>query len=263
MPLPSRFRWAVQFLLWLTLALALSSARAQAPATAPALQAKENLAYTVEWRFIHAGNVRLTLARMPEAGETAYRAGLQLESAGLVSRLYKVDNRYTVELSSQLCALRSLLTTNEGSRRRETKVNYDKQRRKASCIERDLNRNLTVASSEVDTSPCVHDVVGGLYYLRTLHTTPGQVLHVPVSDGKKSVSARVEVQEREEVVTQAGKFQTVRHEIFLFDNVLYRRKGRLFVWLTDDARRLPVQIRIRLPLYIGTITLQLNKEEKS
>ena len=36
----------------------------------------------------------------------------------------------------------------------------------------------------------------------------------------------------------------------------------MFVWLSDDSRRLPVQIRIRQPLYIGTITLQLNKEEK-
>jgi hypothetical protein len=32
------------------------------------------------------------------------------------------------------------------------------------------------------------------------------------------------------------------------------------VWLTDDARHLPVQMRIRMPFVIGTITLQLEKE---
>ena len=31
----------------------------------------------------------------------------------------------------------------------------------------------------------------------------------------------------------------------------------------DDARKLPVQIRVRLQLAIGTITLQLEKEEKT
>lgn len=235
----------------------------QTPSPALTLPAKENLAYTVEWRFIHAGNVRLKLRRLADGSQTAFNAGLDLESAGLVSRLFKVDNHYNVALSSQLCAIRSLLTTNEGTRQRETKVAYDRERRKAAYTERDLRRNVTVATREVDIPPCAHDVVGGLYYLRTLATTQGQVLQIPISDGKKSVLARVEVQEREDVATPAGKFHTVRHEIFLFDNVLYNRKGRLFVWLSDDSRRLPVQIRIRLPLYIGTITLQLNKEDKS
>jgi hypothetical protein len=45
--------------------------------------------------------------------------------------------------------------------------------------------------------------------------------------------------------------------------VLYRRYGHLHIWLTDDARKLPVQIRVRLQFTIGTITLQLEKEEKT
>lgn len=262
MPLRSISRRAALFLSILLMALLSPRANTQTPGAALSLPAKENLAYMIEWRFIHAGNARLTLGRLAVGNETSFNAGLDLESAGLVSRLFKVDNHYNVALSDQLCAIRSLLATNEGSRQRETKVTYDKNRRKASYIERDLKRNSTVSTREVDIPACAHDVVGGLYYLRTLRTAPGQVLQIPVSDGKKSVLARVEVQEREEVVTPAGKFHTIRYEIFLFDNVLYNRKGRLFVWLSDDSRRLPVQIRIRQPLYIGTITLQLNKEEK-
>ena len=30
----------------------------------------------------------------------------------------------------------------------------------------------------------------------------------------------------------------------------------------DDARRLPVQLRVKLQFYIGTINIQLEKEEK-
>jgi hypothetical protein len=33
------------------------------------------------------------------------------------------------------------------------------------------------------------------------------------------------------------------------------------VWLTDDRRKLPVQIRVRMQFAIGTITLQLEKHE--
>jgi hypothetical protein len=52
----------------------------------------------------------------------------------------------------------------------------------------------------------------------------------------------------------------VRYEAELFNNVIYRRSGRVYIWLTDDRRRLPVQIQVRLHLAIGTITLQLEKE---
>ena len=49
----------------------------------------------------------------------------------------------------------------------------------------------------------------------------------------------------------------------LLNGVIYPRKGRVFVWLTDDARRLPVQIRLRMQFPIGTVTLRLQKEEHS
>ena len=116
-------------------------------------------------------------------------------------------------------------------------------------------------AQEIDIPPCVHDVVGGLYFLRTLNVEPGQAIQVPVSDGKKAVMARVEAQQREEVKTPAGTFKTIRYELFLFNGVLYTRSAHLNIWVTDDARRIPVQIRVRLQFTIGTITLLLDKVE--
>jgi hypothetical protein len=33
------------------------------------------------------------------------------------------------------------------------------------------------------------------------------------------------------------------------------------LWLSDDRRRLPVQVRVRMPITIGTLTLLLEKQE--
>ena len=104
-------------------------------------------------------------------------------------------------------------------------------------------------------------MIGGLYFLRTLNLEPKQSTEVPVSDGKKSVMAKVEAQQREEVKTPDGVFKTVRYELYLFNDVLYRRSGHLTIWLSDDRRKLPVQIRVRLQFTIGTITLLLAKHE--
>lgn len=246
--------------------LAALSAVAQAPSpqngAAQGLPEHEVLSFTAEWRFIHAGNARLTWAPSKSGGEGGWSALLHLESAGLVSRLMKVDNEYSTLMNERLCAVSSLLKANEGSRRRETSVTYDSARKKAAYVERDLVKNTTV-KQEIDIHTCSHDVIGALYSLRAQRLEPGRVIEIPVSDGKKAVMARVEAQERETVKTDFGTYKTIRYEAFLFNNVLYRRRGRLFIWLTDDARRLPVQIRVRLPFYIGTVTLQLEKEGKA
>ncbi len=230
---------------------------------APARSASgETLNYEAEWRFIRAGTVQLTWSPADPAGEAGYSARLLIRSAGLVSRLFKVDNEYTSRARADLCAVSSLLKTNEGSRRRETRVTFDSARRKASTYDRDLVKNIETRT-EIDTGPCELDVIGALYRLRALRLEPGHSAEIPVSDGRKAVSAKVTAQERETIRTDAGSFKTIRYEAFLFDGVLYRRRGRLFIWLTDDERRLPVQIRIRLPFYIGTVTLALQKEGKT
>ena len=122
-------------------------------------------------------------------------------------------------------------------------------------------KNTVLLAKETDIPPCTHEVAGGLYFLRTLNLEPGQSALVPLTDGKKSVVAKVEAQQREEVKTSAGTFKTIRYEAYVFNNVLYRRPAHLYVWLTDDQRRLPVQIRVRMQVTIGTITLQLEKHE--
>jgi hypothetical protein len=154
------------------------------------------------------------------------------------------------------------MTTHEGNRQRDTKVTFDSETKKATYLERDLAKNnATVASQETEIPACVHDVLGGLFFIRTLNLEPGQSAQIPVSDGKKSVMVKVEAQAREDVKTPDGTFKTIRYEVYLFNGVLYKRPAHLSLWVSDDRRRLPVQIRVRMTFTIGTILLQLEKHE--
>jgi hypothetical protein len=127
------------------------------------------------------------------------------------------------------------MAAHEGPRQRETKVAYDAERRKATYVERDLRRNATIRNSQVDIPACTHEIVGALYKLRGMRLPPGKSADIPVSDGKKSVMARVEAQGQETVETPAGKFKTVRYEAFLFNDILYHRNGRLYIWLSTTT----------------------------
>jgi len=260
-----RFRTACFFLVFVLVFAGAGSGVAQGPATAPAESSaphKEVLDYSVEWRLISAGDAKFTWTSLSNAPMGASEVRLHLESKGLVSRLFHVNDDYTGMLGANFCAQNTFLAAHEGSRNRETRVTYDAQRRQADYLEKDLTKNTTV-THQVEIPPCVHDVLGALMVLRTLRLDPGKTAQIPVSDGKKFVEVKVESQRREQLKTALGVMSTIRYEAFLFDNVLYKRSGHLHIWMTDDDRRLPVQLQVRLQFTIGTITLRLEKEEKS
>jgi hypothetical protein len=222
------------------------------------LPAHESLTYSIEWRLITAGRAVVDWA---VTGNDTAQIKVKVDSSGLVSKLFKVDDSYIANLGAGLCGQSVHLSALEGSRSRETKITFDYSNHRADYLERDRLKNTVLLARETDIPPCVHEITGGLYFLRTLNLEPGQSAQVPLTDGKRSAVAKVEAQQREEIKTAAGTFKTIRYEAYVFDNVLYRRPAHLYVWLTDDARKLPVQIRVRMQLTIGTITLQLEKHE--
>jgi len=217
----------------------------------------ETFDYGIEWRLINAGKAHLEW-NAGSAGPTSGDVRLHVESAGLVSRLFLVNDEYTSALGSGFCAQTTLIQAQEGGRHKETRITFDTSAHKGFYVEKDLNKNTTV-TQDVAIPGCVHDLIGGLIALRFLRLEPGKTAQIPVSDGKKFVMAKVESQRKEQLKTELGIVNTVKYEIYLFDNVLFRRSGHLHVWITDDDRRLPVQLEVRLQFTIGTITFRMEK----
>jgi hypothetical protein len=218
----------------------------------------EKFVWGVQWRLIRAGTV--TLEAHPSA------ISVRLESGGLLSSLYKVDDTFSAIYDSSqqdqsFCATSTRLESMEGKRHHEAQVTYDRSVNKAHYVERDLATNETLHETSVDLPPCASDAVGALARLRHVTVEPGKAIEIPVSDGRHAAIVKVEAQEKEEIKVAAGTFNTVRYEAFLLNGVVYPRKGRLWIWYTDDARHIPVQIRLRTGFPVGTVTLELEKQE--
>ena len=214
----------------------------------------ETFYYGAEWRLMRAGEARLEF----EAGQ----ATLHIETSGVVGKLYRVNTDYAVQFREGFCASSSLLKSEEGKDRGETRVTYDHKPGKVELVERDLVKDKVTGSREIDApAACMHDMVTALAMLRRMKIEPGSSVTLPMTTGKKSAQARVAALGRETVKTPLGEFKAIRYEAFLYNGVLYRRKARMFLWIGDDEKRLPLQMRLQMPFYLGTVTVKLEKVE--
>jgi Protein of unknown function (DUF3108) len=72
-----------------------------------------------------------------------------------------------------------------------------------------------------------------------------------LNDGGATTEVSVEVQAREEIDTPLGRRWAFRLEPTVFGK-LYKRKGQMLIWLSDDEQRVP--LRIKAMMSVGTIT---------
>ncbi len=227
--------------------------------TANRFPAPEKLTYQVEWRLINAGTATVQLLRGNPLG---WNLNVNIESAGLVSRLFRVSDSYKVIASNRFCVSSGVLDAQEGKRHSISRFNFDSARRKIIFEERDVVANRVSVKKELDAAACTYEIVGALASLRTMNLEPGKSIVLPVTDGKKSAPTRIEAQSRDKISVNGKSYNAIRYEAFVFDNVIYKRRGRLLIWLSDDADRIPVQFRLLIGFPVGTITVSLQKQEK-
>jgi hypothetical protein len=247
------FSGSVRALTLLCLALPSSGLAQQ---TSPSFPFPETLTYRIDWRMVTAGTAKLQLAREQQD----WQIHLALESAGLVSRLYRVTDDYKATVNDQFCGLRSSFEAQEGKRHVIESQQFDNARHKGFFDFHDLVKNQK-QHQEIDIAPCTHEIVGALEALRDVKLDPGKALTMPIANGKKMVNARIQAQGKESLTVNGTKYATTRYEAFIFDNVLFRRRGQLLIWLTDDAAHVPVQLQFQMGFPIGNVALELEKAE--
>ena len=109
-------------------------------------------------------------------------------------------------------------------------------------------------ASEIDNVS--HDLISGLYSLRLMPLAVGKTFRMSVSDSGLVYEIPVRVTAREQQRTMFGKLWCFRVVPEVFGrNRLIEREGDLTIWITDDARRLPVRAVANTPY--GKVDIRL------
>jgi uncharacterized protein DUF3108 len=217
----------------------------------------ERLRYAVRWRGLAAGNAEI-VALSDRTAPGKWKVTGKASSVGYVSNIYRVDDIYESQFRTPgFCSAGIHKQIQEGDRHHDVKLEFDPRRHLGRLEDRDLANPAAPPKVEQFAVPeCVQDILSAVYYARGLTMTPGQTLEFPVSDGAKTIQIRVDVQGEEEVSTELGKFQAIRVEPDVFSGHLFSGKGRMLIWFSKDARRLPLQLRAQIS--VGTIIATLS-----
>ncbi|MBF0432529.1 MAG: DUF3108 domain-containing protein [Fibrobacteria bacterium] len=109
-------------------------------------------------------------------------------------------------------------------------------------------------------SPFTHDILSAFYFIRSQKLEPGLDFMLNAVSGKKKYELIVLCHKRETITVKAGKFKTIIVEPKVVGVGLFKAKGKLRIWLTDDDRHIPVKMRSKIP--VGSITAELVKIQK-
>lgn len=179
-------------------------------------------------------------------GHRVYRIVSKAESNSFVSKFYKVRDRAESYVDAEsLFSRRFVKHLREGSYKQDTEIRFDQDARKAVYAD----------GKTFDVAARVHDVLSAFYYVRTLPLPDGATVVIPTHDNKKSYEMEVRVLRREKIEVPAGTFQCVVVEPLLKSEGVFRSQGSIYVWLSDDERRIPVLVKSKVP--IGSISVSL------
>ena len=109
-------------------------------------------------------------------------------------------------------------------------------------------------ASEIEGT--THDLVSGVYTLRMLPLAVGKTFNLKVSDSGLVYDVPVKVTGREIQKTEIGRVMCFRVEPQVFGpGRLIESDGSMTIWITDDARRIPVRSKVNAS--VGKIEIKI------
>lgn len=241
----------------LALAAALSGAAEEAivppPAGIQAFHPGEILTYDVSWsRVFSAGTVTMAVesAELPDARE-GLRFVVEGRTQGLMDKVFPVHDVVQSVFDPQLMqSLSYSLKESYGKKKRLRVTEFDHAKRTAVIR---LNED---PPETVDIPDPVQDGLSLIYFLRTREDLSiGRQMEIAALDSGKLWTIEVVVLAREKVSTAAGKFATIKVRTSPKDTGGIVKKREVFLWLTDDGRKVPV--RMKSTLKVGSFMFEL------
>jgi hypothetical protein len=239
-----------------------SKAAAPAPAGAPRTERPvpfkigETLTYDVSWlSYVTAGTATTTVKEKKASFDsTAYYIVAEGRPTPLVAKLYTLYYKMDTLLDAfTLLPQRGSVYSEEGNRHRFKISRFDHAAHKV-FFEYESTGKVT---DTFTVPPYVQDALSAIYVLRAVPLESGARITMPVTDNGTNYRIQVNVGAAEQVKTPFGEASAWKLNLAITDASGKPQGRNIFLWMTDDPRRLPMKLQAELP--IGSFNLALRE----
>lgn len=222
------------------------------PASAPFAMG-ETLVYEVDWMGIDVGSV--TSKAEPGVVMTNGRSAIHLSASGSSNRSFSLfySARGAEESwidSSGLFSLGFVHDENYGGQVDHQTWSMDYPASLAHRHRVRKKKSAPTATTDLDvplTMTNVQDEYSATYFYRAFPLKVGQKLEMDVFQDKDMWKISVEALAKETIKVPAGTFDCLKVRPTGTRNGVPLKKGEMTVWVTDDARRIPVKTQASTP----------------
>ena len=236
-------------------------ALAQSPGKTIPFTFGEELLFDVSYGWVDLAEGRMVVGQKPivENGQPHFKIDAFGRTIGAATLFGKVNDNWGTHLNSQSLLPRlSYRYIEEGRYRRNEKIYFDQQTKKAT-LELYDRENKKIKEVKVFSLPgTVQDLVSGFYYLRTLDLSgmrKGQEILIRGFFDKEIYNLKLIFEGTETLETSLGMKETYLFSPQIPKNSLFRGEYPVKVWITKDAYKIPVKIKANL--FIGSLNIDI------
>lgn len=174
------------------------------------------------------------------------------KSSGIVDVFYKVRDR--IDAYTNLAMTHSVFYAKKsrGSKQKDEQIDFFWDRQEAR-----YSKNGRIRKT-VKVRPGTFDPLSIFYFFRLKPLRPGQIIRVPISDGKKCVMGQGKVVRREPVKIGKNSYDCVLviPDLKQVGGAFRHGKGsQMKMWFTSDRLHIPVKVETKVK--VGTFHLEL------
>jgi hypothetical protein len=240
----------IQFLFLLLISCSTAFSQVLQNVQEPVFKAGENLSYRLRYGFIIAAEASIKVFETETKFDNRPVFHLLAEgrTAGSFNVFYKVKNRYDSYIDME--TLRPYLYTEnirEANYRRTDKVRFYQDEKK-------LVSNKGTFKGNGQT----FDVVSAYFFARSLDISTlkqGDKFNMDYFLGDGISKLEVQFVGRERIKTALGTFNCIKFSPSIQPGRIFRKDSKLYLWITDDANRIPVKAHVEI--LVGAVTLEL------
>ena len=225
----------------------------------------EKLTFKIRYGFIRAGTATMEVREIKpwDNERQVYHIVTTAKSVPAFNWIYKVDDLVETFMDKQgLFSWAFNKRLREGNYKADLSVRYLHRDSTAMVKFIRYKDNMKIRKKEeftVKIPPFVQDILSAFYYVRTQPLQVGRSFYLTNHDYKKVYPLEIKIYRKEVLKVKAGKFRCIVLEPLLKGEGIFKQKGRLVIWLTDDEYKIPVQMKSKV--IVGHITTELEKIE--